>query len=577
MQPQSELPDIPALESVEQRDFNFLVLPLAYSGFLVFIVFIAVQCLLDYRQYLGSGEVSLLVLLLALFVFLLFRILSGFASFRTDSSGFYARGPLRKKFIAWSDITSASIRKTWAKDTLLTLQTRHGSFSVAPRGLSASVSASECLIASVWQHLRRLGTSDGLVLTPAMLSLWEEIPDDVPADLDWGKPPSRGVKIGALLMLTLLSAGTVYGLVAMDGPTALRAMMGSMIIGMVAVLKWIIIPEIALQAYRVHVGIDGIEADILLKRVYIPWSDVTTAGWKGRGLGIVAGRVKKEIRVPYSLGSKASEQLILAVIRYLRTAGVPQAITWPTLISKDPDALRQLGRGRIAVFLSALDPPARKRIGRLYAMQNLLVIPALSAPFCLLFTGALGKVAGRLYGAYNPGVRFFVPGSTLLLVFPFLISSAILFHCFAMWLGDRLAGRYKAEWNQLRQLQQAIGSSSRFARVRNYTLAVVGLLGVLAVPLFMNCYMKVTDRGIALNTFAEFHERSYGWDDVHDIVVDSDHVHSDSCDCGTYRVEFTDGKQWVVEQGNAANCEVEEMKKAVQFISAKSGKKIQYR
>lgn len=110
-------------------------------------------------------------------------ILSGYLSsetVRTSPEGIICERPLRRKFIAWNDVvdahTFAEQRSHFAEITSSTTRIR----------LPLYIDEYNALIeASVWQHLHKHGKADNYTPSDDVLSIWADIPDSIPREMDY--------------------------------------------------------------------------------------------------------------------------------------------------------------------------------------------------------------------------------------------------------------------------------------------------------------------------------------------------------------------------------------------------------
>ena len=93
------------------------------------------------------------------------------------------------------------------------------------------------------------------------------------------------------------------------------------------------------EAVRLRLGY--IEALTWRGWVYVAWSDVADASWERNYLVIRYGG-KKSVFIPYVVGAEESEKMILGLIRQLRTASTPTAVSIPDTLRTGPMELANI-------------------------------------------------------------------------------------------------------------------------------------------------------------------------------------------------------------------------------------------
>ena len=323
------LPDLPALESVGTSTYGVLWVLSLHIGLAFLGTSVAVFGYLSYRDHLGTGAIVGVGIIVALCVWLLLRLLSGDFCFTTDARGLTIRGLLRTRCIRWIEVKQASTRTTFAGETLVRLVTNNGTVTVAPRSPDRRHSEDR-IVASIWQHLRRHGKADGIELPLGALTFWDRIPDALPRAMDWTNPRPRKwrliVAIGLVFFVVLPLAAIWHGM--SEGNFVLPVLIGAMAPGLITLLR-LFLRDALLPARKFVLREGYFEAETARETVYVAWSDVTAARWEKDHLSIIGGRPRKEVLLPYYSADDDAARLMLAVIRRLRTAGCPQAITIP--------------------------------------------------------------------------------------------------------------------------------------------------------------------------------------------------------------------------------------------------------
>lgn len=340
-----QLPDLPALESAEAGTGHTWPIAAVMLGILFLIVGGAIWFLGEYRQYLGqqTGLMYAVTAVSALAsLWLIVGLVIGDYHWKTTSEGLFARSILRRRFVRWSDVRQASSRQSSLRSCpAYKLRTSAGRFEVYP----ASTYPMIMLYTSVWQHLRRAGMADGLALPVLACSIWDRIPDELPREMDWTdtRPPRLWPYIAVPAVFT---AGVLWF-------SATAVLEGQYFIAVLMLLFSSILPitfasvlrEVRSSAKQVSLREDRLAAVTGRGALTLPWSEVTQACW-GRdsdsgGMRIVirGGTPSCEVGIPYRPSDEGSARLVLAVIRRLRTASVPQALFIPDELHAAPDTL----------------------------------------------------------------------------------------------------------------------------------------------------------------------------------------------------------------------------------------------
>lgn len=320
----NELPDLPGLESVEVRSWNILAV---MGGFVCFYFLLPMPFLLwsflHYRRYLPDGVGWLLGIYAALGAWVVFRMLSANYHFRVDRTGVMVRGVFTRRSVEWNEVTDAEMTDGLSGEVSIRLRSRSGDLVVGP-GLKSA--GSDRFLASIWQHLRQIGKADQVEPTTRALSFWDTIPDELPLELQWGKPPSRAQWLGPVLMFLFL--GALPAALWLDPPARWsgRVFFGFITLAALIMLM-VVVREWANEAKRVVLRDNELEVQTVVRTLRLPWSEVDYADRGGMGVLIGAGKLR--VNVPCIVGKEDSERLVLGIIRRLRTAGTPQAIIIP--------------------------------------------------------------------------------------------------------------------------------------------------------------------------------------------------------------------------------------------------------
>jgi hypothetical protein len=352
--------DLPALEAV-QADYRRGVI----AGLVAAVSLLSLFDLMigsgyaTYRRYGGDNPLviaSVIGLLPLLHAWVIFRLLTFASGWATDERGLTARSLVRRRFVAWSDVArTETLVDSASKDAVsrrtFRLTARRGcwSFVLYCGDRLDETRSGARLAASLWQHLRRRGLAEGMYLSPAVESLWDQIPDELPKVLTWSalSPPrwSGHHTLLAVIAVFLLTSTVGLGIQAGDpfGHTLAWWAGGEWILVFGPI--FIGLRQDWLRTARQCVVDDlALTAETRCGSVRIPWVAVADAHWRpsawdGRpGLLITGQDGDRKVLAPYDGKDEASGRLILALIRALRGAGEPQAIIVPEALRISPQS-----------------------------------------------------------------------------------------------------------------------------------------------------------------------------------------------------------------------------------------------
>jgi len=230
----------------------------------------------------------------------------------------YLRG---ERLINWSSVTGATGTSNGSL-SVITLVTKAGKVGIA------GAHGHGVLAASIWQHLRRMGKADGLTIPPTALSLWIPVPDSVPREMDWNNPAppilTRKVYLASIAIVCVLVLCAwnwrLFDKVHQWGGQFLWSLTGFVYAAFRAKL---------LNARRVMVRSDRLEAEATISRIDLPWDRITVARWVHNSLTIGARGFAKVVAIPYDPKDPASATVILSIVRYLRARQHPMAVLVP--------------------------------------------------------------------------------------------------------------------------------------------------------------------------------------------------------------------------------------------------------
>jgi hypothetical protein len=312
---QNTLPDLPGLETVEEHEARRLYALVFFSIFCLFFIsgFI-------YRYYAGlpieAPTYSFAIYGVVLLVLILLVAYRTTFAVRCDSSGI-TLGLWRKRFMAWSEIVSARTIGRAIHLPKLELRTATGRRVIRCPGNGPM---GDIVLAAIWQHLRRLGQANEIKLTPRALSLWQEIPAEVPEELEYIDRMRRPAAVGGVIFFAAMVAGAAWiGAGIFQHPDPVTGFFALLAIFFFAMLRYVLLPSILRIPARMQVGADGIQAELPFAKVNLAWEDISRARWFNSQYFIVrADGSNREIWFFHTLFRADAETLILAVIRHLR-------------------------------------------------------------------------------------------------------------------------------------------------------------------------------------------------------------------------------------------------------------------
>lgn len=330
----ADQPDLPGLERVTSRGVMsnspaWLIVG-GIAALLVFIVGVYLACFHRQKLPILTWVMALIVSSLVVQAVSDWVLLSFQWSWRTDAEGIRASGLFGSRSMCWTEVERAETRRTGPiRGTRLVLSGGGREFLVPLRDT--------VLVASVWQHLRRVGKSSDVSLPAVAETWWRAVPDDVPTEisLDVVPQPSLPASLFAPVVATctvaLLAVVAAFG----GGPGGKEGWLWLLLIVPLFVLK---APEpfVARAARHVNVLEDRLEADTLFGGFSARWSDIRRVLWTSQQklsgtqhlLQVDTGPLRA-LRIPWAPEDEHSVKLVLAVVRQARTANPHLLVSIP--------------------------------------------------------------------------------------------------------------------------------------------------------------------------------------------------------------------------------------------------------
>lgn len=319
------MPYLPELESVEGSE------PIVLLAVPVMVVPACLFLLMTYVYWPWFGPVLPLAIagdaaMVALTLWGGYRGLTGNYFWKTDTEGLFARSLLRRRFIRWSDVRCARIRRGWLQSGYLDVS---GTGQVISIPLESTRLPPASLIASVWQHSRDARGVGEFALPRTASSFWDRIPDAVPEETEW---ENRRDRTWLLSLVTFTLTGTLVLLMHFD-PGEARPLPLYVAVPMVAVFA---LMSLALWLRYRHARTYCLSSQAIGARrrshlVRLPWTEVRNAFWAADTAGsrmlVIQGRERgKTVRIPFDPKSADCGRFILSAIRQLRRAGIVLSI-----------------------------------------------------------------------------------------------------------------------------------------------------------------------------------------------------------------------------------------------------------
>ncbi|MEN6371999.1 MAG: hypothetical protein ABFD64_08290 [Armatimonadota bacterium] len=326
-----KLPHLPALESVEQKGWTYFSFALVFIALLLNFPIGGVRLIAKYWQFLGGFRNITVVIVgtsALLLLYLIISLLSTELYFKTDEQGLVTRSIIRRKYIAWQDVIDAATESTLTGHTIYRLKTKKRTVIVSATSNNFDISY---LAASIMQHLRKQGKAKSIRLPSSSLSLWDRIPDEVPASMDINTSTRRTDTVSIISLVIMLVAVsmssvwiTISAILSRDFPLAVISGIGGLF-----VISLSLCNRIFPRTTKISIRSEYFEVRNNKRKATVQWSDVTHADWYPSGILIRTANPRTKVLIPIGIFDEDNFKLTLAVIRRLRTAGVPQALTIP--------------------------------------------------------------------------------------------------------------------------------------------------------------------------------------------------------------------------------------------------------
>lgn len=445
---------LPALESVEAklRLLPVLLIAIIYLSMIIVPIAVRFSAFKNLLKNLNPHDQHLIVfggvITVALILWIVVRMAFCISCIKTDSRGITLRGPLKNRLIPWHEIKEVDYRRTKAGSPILIINTMADSIKLNASDFYGYGQA----IISIWLRSNK-NDIKSFELPSELKAVLEPISDDIPREIDWAphKAASPKANIKKIAAIIVVFIGGISFLIC-SSPKDLTFTF--IIAALYIFIFSTVIIDILKRACNVRLREDYLEVTTAQGKIYMPWSEVVSAGWNRLTLSVSSKNPKKEVRIPYTPGNRQSEQLMLALIRRMRTAGVPHALSLPVFANKNdlykPAASNETRGIMKRAFISSLEEPARKRISKLYYAELILVMAGFLLGAVIAFSDAFGFVARFIYARPAAEVRYFVPlVDSMVLGVPLMLGLVLGFDIiFEVMIAPKLAGEYKNIWKE---------------------------------------------------------------------------------------------------------------------------------
>lgn len=333
----NDLPDLPALESVEVKAYGLLkaaavlfTIPLLFTALMTWMF-------VFYWQYLNN---MLLIMIFgggmaAVCCWMLYRILWADYYWKTDSEGLFTRGLLRKRYIKWSNVVSAKTTRDVVRQTCYKISIGTRTISI-PIHIDGTFAETNALSASIWQHLRRYGNAENIKPKEEALTFWDRIPDELSDDLHWTNPKPvfwNASNIASLSFMLLMLIGSLVMILIEPADWWLGLFSISVFSGIVLLPIW----EYFTTAKAVILGKDYLEVELPRRKIALAWNDLERVFWAVQMANNntclrIHCKNSTKVLIPLLHDDCYSQRLMLAIIRRLRNLEKPPVLIIPPVL-----------------------------------------------------------------------------------------------------------------------------------------------------------------------------------------------------------------------------------------------------
>lgn len=334
-----DLPYKPELESVESagglkpnRKIQIGILIINFIAIL--FLSIAVYFLLMEVSIKIILVFSVVIIAAAVAIFIWLRnILNADFYLKTDSNGIHAQSLRKSKFIRWDDVTDINVSSS-LYETIYIIKSRDSSIKFTDGNFY--------IMASVWQHLNKLGKAEKIKLLEESLSLWKLVPDNVPEGIEWINPHQPNYKQRIILVISvfILVLVPMITYVLIRGGFIKLLTFFPWILTAMLVVKNSFIQSALITARCATLTGNVLHVEIYKKSIDIQLSQVKRAFWYNMDLRIV-DQNDNLVSIPYVYDSIQSAQLFLAIIRQLRETNPKAFISIPNSLLLSAKGIRQ--------------------------------------------------------------------------------------------------------------------------------------------------------------------------------------------------------------------------------------------
>jgi hypothetical protein len=224
-------------------------------------------------------------------------------------------------------------------------------------------------------------------------------------------------------------------------------------------------------------------------------------------------------------------------------------------------------------FLKSQDRRTQRLLYLLSTFEAVLILSALGLSFWLALRDDLGAILRAVYVHPGDGTRYFITFDSMIVAVPLILLSILAFGIASELVIPKLAGARKEVWKQYKTLRETRRRSVRTQKAYTIFLYAALCVAVVALILYADAYVRVTDQGIAINQFWSLGARYYRWNEVSRVEISQ--VPYMCRNCGhehhnlVVRIAFIDGFDWVPDTSFARR--ETQIEAAARYVAERTG------
>lgn len=242
----------------------------------------------------------------------------------TDSMGITTRGLRSSRSVGWSDITSVEMSQS---DSGMVCKVFMGRKKLT---LATVGQGGIALFASVYQYAQQYRIPVRGQFSPLIESLWTPISDSVPQEMDWHNPKAIDphTAVTAITLGCLLILAAAYAIYRLGYGEQLYKYSSHAMSGILGGLIGLFHTRFQ-TAQCVSVRMDRFEAETAICLIDMPWSEIESAQIVKNNLVVRCGGPLKTVLIPCDVSSDDCVQVVLSIIRRLRSSEKPVPVLIP--------------------------------------------------------------------------------------------------------------------------------------------------------------------------------------------------------------------------------------------------------